>query len=278
MLKLVASAQTDRGLLREVNEDTAWAEVHYTNDKKPIGLFSICDGMGGHMGGKYASYWATEAIKRVFAELFFSEDPRKTSLLTKEERSTLNKINLKVNEANLSDIESLVRAAVKTANRVVYEYAQHNPNQAANAGTTVSMMIVYDDQAIIANVGDCRTYLIRNHNLIQVTKDHSLVARLVATGQILPDEVYTHPHRNIIFRYVGQQEFEEVDIYFRNLQQGDHFLLCSDGLWEMVRSGERIINIIEQAENPKQACQRLIEAANLAGGEDNIGIVVGQIT
>ena len=277
MLKLVASAQTDRGRIREVNEDTVWAEVHHTNDNKPIGLFSICDGMGGHMGGKYASYWATEAIKHVFAELFFSEDPRETSLLTKEEREIIHNRNHAINEADLSDIERLVHSAILTANRVVYEYAQHKPNQAANAGTTISMLFIYDDQAIVANVGDSRTYLIRNHNLEQISKDHSLVARLVATGQILPDEVYTHPHRNIIFRFIGQQELEEVDIYHCNLQTGDRFLLCSDGLWEMISSDQEIVNIIETAENTQRACQSLIEAANLAGGEDNIGVVVGQI-
>jgi PPM family protein phosphatase len=277
MKELIASARSDKGLLREANEDTVWAEVHYTDKKKPIGLFIISDGMGGHMGGKYASHWATEAIKRVFADIFFSDDPRKT-LILKQDKQTDKKNNEKnMHKLSYSDLEKLVLFAINKANNVVYEFAQHKPDEASNAGTTISMLVVYDNQAIIANVGDSRTYILRDHRLQQVSQDHSLVARLVATGQILPDEVYSHPHRNVIFRYIGQKDLENVDIFHRQLQSGDYFLLCSDGLWEMIPSDEQIVQIIEKSKNPEQACKKLIEAANMAGGEDNIGVVVGLI-
>jgi len=274
MEELIASAQSDKGLLRDVNEDTVWAEVHYTDKKRPIGLFVICDGMGGHMGGKYASYWATEAIKRVFADIFFLDDPRITFILKQRKRTDTEK---NIHELSFSDLENLVLFAINKANNVVYEFAQHKPNEAGDAGTTISMLVVYDNQAIIANVGDSRTYILRDHKLQQISQDHSLVARLVATGQILPDEVYTHPYRNVIFRYIGQKDLEKVDIFHRKLQSGDYFLLCSDGLWEMIPSDEQIVQIIEKAKNPEQACKKLIETANIAGGEDNIGVVVGLI-
>ena len=277
MKELVASAQTDKGHLREVNEDTVWAEVHYTNNNKPIGLFIICDGMGGHMGGRFASYWATEAIKRVFSDVFFSEDPRKTFILKQEKKTKKKIVENDVRELNFSDLETLVLLAINRANKVVYEFAQHKPDEAGDAGTTISMLVIYDDQAIIANVGDSRTYLIRDQKLEQVSKDHSLVARLVANGQILPDEIYTHPYRNIIFRYIGQKDLEKVDIFHRKLQSGDFFLLCSDGLWEMLPSDEKIVGIIMSTKDTKQACKKLIEAANMAGGEDNIGVVVGYL-
>jgi protein phosphatase len=97
---------------------------------------------------------------------------------------------------------------------------------------------------------------------------------MVATGQILPDELYTHPQRNVIFRFIGQKGVVQADIFHLWLEPGDHLLLCSDGLWEMVHIEQQITKIIEQATNPKQACQDLINAANEAGGEDNIGVVV----
>jgi serine/threonine protein phosphatase PrpC len=136
---------------------------------------------------------------------------------------------------------------------------------------------VRNDQAVFANVGDSRTYLLRDHALIQVTQDHSLVASLVAEGQIQPDEVYTHPRRNVIYRYLGQKGMVQLDLFQRQIQPGDKVLLCSDGLWEMVRGSETIIDLIEGAEEPQSACQALVEAANQAGGEDNISVVLIEV-
>jgi len=278
MIKLVAAALTDKGLTRDENEDSVWAEVHYTSYHKPVGLFVVCDGMGGHMGGKYASYWAVEAIKREFSDLFFNKDPRATVVLTDEDIKAVQAGKMISPEPTEPDIEVRVQRAIQKANQVVYEYAQHKPNQAADAGTTVSMAVVFGNRAVIANEGDSRTYLLRDHKLKQVSKDHSLVASMVATGQILPNELYTHPQRNVIFRFLGQQGLVQADIFHLWMEPGDYLLLCSDGFWEMVRSDGQIIGTIEKAKDPKQACQSLIDAANEAGGEDNIGVVVVQVT
>jgi serine/threonine protein phosphatase PrpC len=159
----------------------------------------------------------------------------------------------------------------------VYEYACHKPNQAANAGTTITMLAVRGHQAVISNVGDSRAYLLRDHELVQITHDHSLVANLVAEGQLLPEEIYTHPQRNMIYRFLGQKGPAHIDIFRETLQPGDFFLLCSDGLWEMVRSKRRMLNLIEKAADPLSACEKLVHEANDAGGEDNISVVVVQV-
>jgi protein phosphatase len=130
---------------------------------------------------------------------------------------------------------------------------------------------------VIANAGDSRTYLLRNRSLIQITEDHSLVANLVSIGQIQPDQVYTHPQRNVIYRSLGQNSPVEIDTYVETIIPGDYLLLCSDGLWEMVPRNSDIIELIESASSPVEACQNLVQAANESGGEDNIGIVVVKV-
>jgi protein phosphatase len=101
---------------------------------------------------------------------------------------------------------------------------------------------------------------------------------MIENGEITPDEIYTHPQRNVIFRFLGQKDFDPSDVFTLDLRKGDCLLLCSDGLWEMVHSDDKIVEIIEKARTPKKACKRLISAANDGGGEDNIGVVVVKIS
>ncbi len=278
MIKLEAASLTDAGLVREENEDAAWVQVYQPPKKEPIGLFTVCDGMGGHMGGKFASYWATEAIKLQFSEMFVSKDPRATVVLTGKDVEAVRsgkQISFEKTEPILSES---VKRAIQKANTVVYEYSMHRPAKAANAGTTVTMVAVRGARAVIANAGDSRTYLIRRHRLKQITKDHSLVASLVSDGQILPDEIYTHPQRNVIFRFLGQKGMANPDLFYEYLKPGDHLLLCSDGLWEMVREDKFIVQTIEEASEPLEACKKLVSAALAAGGVDNITVVVVKVS
>lgn len=278
-IHLNAAGMTDPGLLRDTNEDRMLTLV-YQGHKKPVGLFVVCDGMGGHMGGEYASYWAIEAIKQELADLFASSDPRATVLIGQGTLKRGQK-QVEVKPFDLPDeagMEQRVRDAVQKANEVVFEYAQRKPEKAADAGATLTMALVIGNHAVIANAGDSRTYLLRNHQLFQVSRDHSLVANLVQQGQLMPDEVYTHPQRNIIYRFLGQSGQVHLDIFHEALKPGDYLMLCSDGLWEMVRGERQVVHVIEDAGDPRLACEELVKLANLAGGDDNISVVVVKIT
>jgi protein phosphatase len=276
MVQITAAVLTDVGRVRDVNEDTAWAQIYTNANKKTTGLFVVCDGMGGHMGGEFASYWAVETIKRELADLFISKDPRATVVLSDADIKAVKQgLYVPKPEPEIEvDLEARLKAALHRANHVVYEYARHKPKEAADAGSTVTAALMVDDRVVFANVGDSRAYLGRNHELIQITRDHSLVASLVWSGQILPDEVYTHPQRNVIYRFLGQKGLVPPDIFHEQLIPGDYLLLCSDGLWEMLPSEAQVLKMIEDAADPLEACKEMIYAANCAGGEDNISAIV----
>lgn len=277
MLKLEAGAATDAGLERIENQDHVWAQIYQTSSEEPIGLFIVCDGVGGHHGGKFASHWAVEALKAEFDDLFCPGDPRKTVSLSNNDPNHDQGLNEITQVSELRKLENSVRLAVQQANQVVYEYALQKPDLAADAGTTITMAVVVGNKAVIANVGDSRTYLLRDGDLRQITQDHSLVATLVASGQILPEDVFTHPQRNLIFRSLGQKNEIQVDTFIELLQRGDQLLLCSDGLWEMVQDEKILIQHMLGADTPQAACQSLVEAANRFGGQDNIGVVIAAL-
>jgi serine/threonine protein phosphatase PrpC len=287
MIRLAAAAATDPGLERETNEDSAYAQVVSASGQEPLGLFIVCDGMGGHLGGECASFWAVETIKQELAGFLQAQDPNRTASLSgRDPDPTLSgeasagapsQVEDQTLTSPLQEMELHIRRAVQRANQVVYEYATRNPETAAGAGTTLNMVLVRGRRAVIANVGDSRTYMLRSHNLNQITRDHSLVATLAAAGQIRPEEIFSHPQRNIIYRSLGQKEEIPVDIFVVTLQAGDALLLCSDGLWEMVREVRILAHLIEKAEEPQLACEALVKAARQAGGEDNIGVVVVKV-
>jgi serine/threonine protein phosphatase PrpC len=140
-------------------------------------------------------------------------------------------------------------------------------------GSTITGFMIVGDHAYILNVGDSRTYLLRDSTLRQLTNDHSLVGQLVAGGLIEPDDVYTHPQRSQIFRSLGDKLNVQIDIFKQQVHPGDILLSCSDGLWEMIRNPQ-IEEILINATDPQSACSRLIETANNNGGEDNVSAVV----
>ena len=278
MVTLEAATATDPGQERGDNQDRAWAQVYQPSEGESIGLFIVCDGIGGHLGGECASHWAVEAVRQEVANLFAPKDPRGTVALPQTELAAVSDDLEVTRVSGLRKMEKLVRQAIQRANQVVYEYAQQKPAEAGDAGTTITLALVLSNRAVIGNVGDSRTYLIRNNKLQQITKDHSLVATMLANHQIKASEVYTHPQRNLIYRSLGNKNEVEVDIFVQIFKLGDYLLLCSDGLWEMLPDDKLIVQIVTNAETPQEACRQLVEAANRAGGEDNIGVVVVKIS
>ncbi len=269
-----ASGATDRGRVREINEDEAFMDVRQSSDQEPVGLFIVCDGMGGHAGGELASGWAVKTIREELKDLFEAADRRKTVKLDPARIEAMaagrGAATRKLAE---TEMEDRIRAAIQRANEVVRGIAHARPQEAADTGATVTMAVLKGETAYVANVGDSRTYLLRDGQLEPITQDHSVVASLVKAGMIQPDEVYTHPQRNLVFRSLGDKPTVEVDVFRQELRPGDRLLLCSDGLWEMVRDPQLTV-IMEQAPSPQEACKRLIDAANANGGEDNISAVV----
>jgi serine/threonine protein phosphatase PrpC len=148
-----------------------------------------------------------------------------------------------------------------------------NQRDKSDAGCTLTGFMMVGDRAFIFNVGDSRTYMLRDEKLYQLTNDHSLVGQLVAGGLIEPEDVYTHPQRNQIFRSIGDKQNVQVDLFTQQVHPGDVLLSCSDGLWEMVRDPQ-IAEILNQAADPQAACAQLIASANENGGEDNVSAVV----
>lgn len=277
-MNLDAKALTDPGQQRDMNEDRVWVQIFEASEGGPMGLFIVCDGMGGHLGGEVASHWAIETIKQELTELFFPKDPRATVRLSDAEIQAIVEGADSTRATKGIRVESLIRKALQKANQVVLDYAKNKPEKAAEAGTTVTMAVVMDRRALIANVGDSRTYLLRNKQLRQITQDHSLVAGLVASGQIKPEEIFSHPQRNMIYRSLGQKRQLQIDTFGLILEPDDYLLLCSDGLWEMLQDEKVMVKLIESASSLENACKKLVDAANKAGGEDNISVVLAQCT
>ncbi len=246
-------AKTNPGIKRQhkPNEDSMFAIRGMRNENgqaQQIGLFVVADGMGGHADGQDASRLAIQTIiDYLLPRLSQGEDTRESA-------------------------QKLLVESIQLANQAVH---QHNVEQNADMGTTVTATLVIDEMAHVANVGDSRTYVYRvSDGLTRVTRDHSVVASLVDAGIIKPDDIYTHPKRNQIYRSLGEKPFVEVDPFTVQLHPGDKLLLCSDGLWEMVRDPE-IQRVLEMpTSNPQQLGENLISAALKSGGEDNVSVMV----
>ena len=218
----------------------------------PFNLLIVADGMGGHTNGQDASALAIQSMAQSVIASMTGNDNINGEFLLK----------------TLMD-------GVQIANQSVHRYNQDNR---IDMGTTITAALVFEGTAYIVNVGDSRTYLYRESDgLIRATRDHSVVARLVETGAITPDEVYTHPARNKVYRSLGDKEEVKVDWFTRRLQQGDFLVLCSDGLWEMVRDQEIEHILKKYRTNSTQASSALVQAALQGGGTDNISVIVARL-
>jgi protein phosphatase len=278
MIWVELAGWSDIGRQRIVNEDRLFYQVQQSSDASPVAMCIVADGVGGQLGGKVASHWAVETIKRELADLFAPPDPRATLHLDQAEvRSLLDQTGLEQDPLDTLTI-GRIRRAIESANLAVRKYALHRPDEAEGAGSTVTMALLKGTRAYVANVGDSRTYLLRDRRLTPLTRDHSLVAELVAAGKITPGQALDHPQANLITRCLGQMGTVEVDITAHDLLAGDVLLLCSDGLWDALRNPVWMARIIHAVPGLETAAHRLVQAANHNGGQDNISVGLLRIT
>lgn len=243
----------DPGLARKdaPNEDNIFAMQGIrpgSSGPEPVGLFVVADGMGGHADGQEASRLAIQIISDIVSPTLLREAELEESF------------------------GGIIKDATHRANLTLY---QRNRQKEHMMGTTLTTALVVGTMAHVINVGDSRTYRYRpSEGLSQITRDHSVVARLVEKGLLEPHEVYTHPRRNQIYRCLGEHASVEFDYFKVELQERDILLLCSDGLWEMVRDPdiERILS--GASTHASRASSLLIQAALTHGGHDNISVVI----
>jgi len=257
-IRFLVGQRSDAGLVRELDEDSilslTMAPTYGSRTGPVLGLFAVADGMGGHEGGEVASKLALQVLTdRVIRTILLSE-------LSGEFRLD-------------EDVIIRLRQAMMAANDEVYLARQKRGN---DMGTTLTAVLVRDSRLYVAHVGDCRAYRWNADGLEQLTVDHSVVASMVASGQAKPEEIYTHPHRSVIYRCVGDQPTVQVDTDVLRLAPGDRLIVCCDGLWEMVRN-EGIEDVMLEESEPQAACDLLVKRANLAGGDDNISVIVVQV-
>ncbi len=293
-MKLTAADKTDVGKQREQNEDMPYKRIE-SSEEGDRGLFIVADGMGGYQAGEVASKLAVEKISDALRTFFVpvADQPTiklspssipdddatiKMPTMKPEEIATTQHRTRKLPETPITkNVEDQLKDAIQQANKAILRYGEQK-SSARGLGCTVTTVLIQNDHAYIANIGDSRTYLLRNGELKPLTKDHSLVARLVEAKQIEPEDVYSHPQRNLIYRSLGAgHKSVDPDVFHEVLRDGDILLLCSDGLWEMVRHDD-LLRVLSEKSSPQTICDTLIDMANANGGEDNITAVVVHVS
>jgi serine/threonine protein phosphatase PrpC len=240
--KLISAAGTHPGLVRKNNED----RVHCDSER---GVYMVIDGMGGQAAGEEAARLAEHRIRRRLE--------RRTG--TPEER---------------------IREAITVANNEIFETAQQRPEWRGMA-CVLTVALVEDGQATVGHVGDSRLYVIQNGAIRKITRDHSPVGEREDSGELGETEAMKHPRRNEVYRDVGSEQHSPddpdfIEVWRVPVEQGTVLLLCSDGLSDQVKASEMLAIVKRHAGRPDQAIEKLIEAANLAGGKDNVSIVLAE--
>jgi serine/threonine protein phosphatase PrpC/CRP-like cAMP-binding protein len=247
-MKYLFHGATHRGRARERNED-------YLLMDEALGLYLVCDGMGGHSAGNVASELAANTIVGILREnaqvlAAYATDPRNRSR---------------------RKVKSLLERAVQDACQAVWQAAIKDKSR-QGMGTTVALMLVCGRNAFVAHVGDSRVYLVRNHTLCQLTEDHTLLNDMLKHGTASPEKARAHPYSNALTRAVGIQPAVQPDILHVEIMLGDRFLVCSDGLTAHVQ-GDELLTLLERG-SVKGLADLLIAEANERGGRDNITAVV----
>lgn len=246
----------DLGRRRENNEDALLAlqaTLGVDSNSQPLGIFVVADGMGGHRSGEIASDNAVRALGNY--------------LIHKVYEPLLGPNPHPADES----LREIMEAGILQAHNAV-------KRNAPGGGCTLTAVLAVGNQMVIGHLGDSRAYLVQNDGRISaLTKDHTLVNRLQEMGQLTAEEAAIHPQKSVLYRALGQGDAVHADIATSTLPPSGALLLCSDGLWGLVPE-EDIEQIINAAATPELACQHLVEAANRAGGADNIAVVLVRLS
>ncbi len=249
-MKIESYGISNVGMKRGQNEDN-----YLINED--LNLFVVADGMGGHVGGEFASRMAVTTVEEVLQRI------------SGPDSTLIHGVN-----SEGADFGERLRFAIREAGKRIYDQALYDESL-KGMGTTTVAALLHEGKAYIANVGDSRGYFIRDHQIEQATEDHSLVGEQIKAGILSADDAKGHRLKNIITRSVGYQEDVESDLSIRDLKSGDCILLCSDGLSNLVDSKEICESVVQYP--LVKACQNLIQLANERGGDDNITVVLVQV-
>ena len=245
---------TDVGHCRDHNEDAIGSDAS-------IGLLILADGMGGYKAGEVASEMA---VLTIVAEL-------KYAILAQSAVAGFKDLN--------QDTESeatLLIDAVKKANEVIYQVSQTQP-QCAGMGTTLVVSLFTDNKIIVAHIGDSRLYRLRQGELSQLTEDHSLLQEQIKLGLITSEQAKFSSNKNLVTRALGVDPKVELEIHEYDVEPDDIYLLCSDGLSDLVDDVDIRLTLIELSANLELIAEKLIETANYNGGKDNISVVIAKV-
>ncbi len=255
-MKILHAAKTDPGMQRETNEDGFLMLPEQ-------GLFLVADGMGGHNAGEVASSLAIETIDKEAAQL-----PELNATLTWWQRLFFRK------KTAFNPVEWL-HNTVSQANRLIFEAAQETAKR-KGMGTTLALILKRERALLTAHVGDSRVYRFRGHRLAQLTQDHSLAQELVRQGVMTEEEALYSAPSNVLTRALGVRETVQEDIIYHSVEPGDLFLLCSDGLYNMIDEDDMVRVINDNSLTLEDQTTALVNAANEAGGTDNVTVVLAQ--
>ena len=250
--KITILGMTDAGMVREKNEDAIGFD-------SALGLAVLADGMGGHRGGDIASSMTVDTIIDVLQQQLPDIHPGE------------------VDDASGYSMESIcIQDAVITANDLVYKTAEANPEH-KGMGTTIVVLQFYNNCFSLAHIGDSRCYRLRNDELEQITKDHSLLQELIDRGFYTPEEAKNSMNKNLVTRALGIDPVVVPDIQEDIVLKNDIYLLCSDGLTDLVEDADIYYTIKEFSDNLEEAAKQLITKANQKGGKDNISVMLCRI-
>ncbi len=250
--KIDSVALTDTGKVREHNEDMIGAETD-------IGLFVLADGMGGYNAGEVASGIAVKTIINLVREAVMRED-----------------LGARDAETGLTRRSIILRDAIHRANKIIYHTSKTQP-QCEGMGTTVVACLFHDNKVSIAHVGDSRLYRLRDNRFEQMTLDHSLLQELVDRGFYSQQEAQRATNKNYVTRALGVEQNVEVEIHEEVVQKSDYYVLCSDGLSDMIEDEDIHLTINTFSANLEIIAKQLIQLSNDNGGRDNVSVIMAHI-